>query len=50
MDTSYPCINEKQLGIGETTVSGRRDLENPKGMFMIEELQRVALQTLYNSP
>ena len=44
MDTSYPCINEKQLGIGETTVSGRRDLENPKGMFMIEELQRVALQ------
>ena len=28
MDTSYPCVNEKQLGIGETTVSGRRDLEN----------------------
>ena len=44
LDTSYPCFNEKQLGIGETTVSGRRDLENPKGMFMIEELQRVALQ------
>ena len=44
MDTSYPCINEKQLGIGETTISGRRDLVNPKGMFMIEELQRVVLQ------
>lgn len=44
MDTSYPCMNEKQLGIGETTVSGRRELQNPKGMFMIEELQRVALQ------
>ena len=44
MDTSYPCINEKQLGMGETTISGRRELVNPKGMFMIEELQRVALQ------
>lgn len=44
MDTSYPCANEKQLGMGETTISGRRDLENPKGMFMIEELARVALQ------
>lgn len=44
MDTSYPCMNEKQLGIGETTISGRRDLQNPQGMFMIEELQRVALQ------
>lgn len=44
MDTSYPCINEKQLGIGETTISGRPELRNPKGMFMIEELERVALQ------
>ncbi len=44
MDTSYPCMNEKQLGIGETTITGRRELVNPNGMFMIEELQRVALQ------
>ena len=44
MDTSYPCMNEKQLGIGETTITGRKELQNPKGMFMIEELQRVALQ------
>ncbi|WP_455672488.1 dipeptidase [Phocaeicola sp.] len=44
MDTSYPCVNEKQLGIGETTISGRRELKNPEGMFMIEELERVALQ------
>lgn len=44
LDTSYPCVNEKQLGIGETTISGRRELVNPKGMFMIEELERVALQ------
>ncbi|MGL4852452.1 MAG: dipeptidase [Phocaeicola sp.] len=44
MDTAYPCANEKQLGIGETTISGRKELVNKNGMFMIEELQRVALQ------
>ena len=22
LDTAYPCLNEKQLGIGETTISG----------------------------
>ena len=40
LNTSYPCLNEKQLGIGETTISGREELQNKKGMFMIEELER----------
>ena len=44
LDTAYPCLNEKQLAMGETTISGRDTLRNPKGMFMIEELARVALQ------
>lgn len=44
LDTAYPCLNEKQLGIGETTISGRDTLQNKKGMFMIEELARVALE------
>lgn len=44
LDTAYPCLNEKQLGMGETTISGRKELVNKKGMFMIEELERVALQ------
>ncbi|MEG0464529.1 C69 family dipeptidase [Bacteroides sp.] len=44
LDTAYPCLNEKQLGMGETTISGRKELVNPKGMFMIEELAKVALQ------
>lgn len=44
LNTSYPCLNEKQLGIGETTISGRKQLVNKDGMFMIEELQRIALQ------
>ena len=44
LDTAYPCLNEHQLGIGETTFTGRDTLENKEGMFMIEELCRVALQ------
>ena len=44
LDTAYPCMNEKQLGIGETTIMGRRELMNKDGMFQIEELERVALQ------
>ena len=44
LDTAYPCFNEKQLGIGETTISGRNELRNRNGMFMIEELERVVLQ------
>ena len=44
LDTSYPCLNEKQLGMGETTISGHDTLRNKNGMFMIEELQRVALE------
>ena len=44
LDTAYPCLNERQLAMGETTYGSRDTLRNNKGMFMIEELQRVALQ------
>lgn len=44
LDTAYPCLNEKQLGIGETTFTGLDTLRNPAGMFMIEELERIALE------
>ncbi len=44
LDTAYPCMNEKQLAIGETTYTGRDTMKNAKGMFMIEELQRIALE------
>lgn len=44
LNTAYPCLNEKQLGIGETTISGRKELVDPDGMFMIEELEKIALQ------
>ena len=44
LDTAYPCLNEKQLAIGETTITGRKELQNKKGLFMIEELERIALE------
>jgi len=44
LNTAYPCMNEKNLAIGETTIEGRQDLVNENGMFLIEELERIALQ------
>ena len=44
LNTAYPCLNEKQLAIGETTFGGRREMRNKEGLFLIEELERVALQ------
>jgi dipeptidase len=44
LSTAYPCMNEKQLAIGETTIYGRQELMNQDGLFVIEELQKIALQ------
>ncbi|MFN8241448.1 MAG: C69 family dipeptidase [Bacteroidales bacterium] len=44
LNTAYPCLNEKQLAIGETTIYGRDELKNEDGIFLIEELQKIALQ------
>jgi dipeptidase len=44
LNTAYPCMNEKQLAIGETTIVGRRELRNEEGIFYIEELEKIALQ------
>jgi len=44
MNVAYPCMNEKQLAIGETTIGGRADLYNDEGIFMIEELQKIVLE------
>jgi len=44
LSTAYPCMNEKQLAIGETTIYGREELKNENGLFLIEELQKIALQ------
>jgi dipeptidase len=44
LNTAYPCMNEKQLAIGETTIYGREELVNEDGLFLIEELEKIALQ------
>jgi len=44
LNTAYPCLNEKQLAIGETTIYGRGELRNEEGLFLIEELEKIALQ------
>jgi len=43
-NTAYPAMNEAGLAIGETTIGGRRELYNPEGMFMIEEIERIILE------
>jgi dipeptidase len=44
LNTAYPCLNEKQLAIGETTIGGRPELFNSEGLFLIENLERLALE------
>jgi len=44
MSVAYPCMNEKQLAIGETTIMGKRELRNDDGLFLIEELQKIVLE------
>ncbi len=44
INVAYPCLNEKQLAFGESTIYGRDELRNDEGMFLIEELQSIALE------
>jgi dipeptidase len=43
-NVAYPAMNQKQLAMGETTIGGRRELANDDGLFLIEELQAIALE------
>lgn len=49
LNTAYPCLNEHQLAIGETTIGGRKELFNSAGLFMIEELERIMLERSTNA-
>lgn len=44
VNSTYSFMNEKQVGMGETTISGRRELNNPNGWFDHVELMRLALE------
>lgn len=49
VNTGYPSLNEKQLGIGETTWTGPDTLINRKSPLLIEELCRLALERCDNA-
>lgn len=44
INSSYPFQNEKQVGMGETTIGGRRELNNSAGWFDLVELMRIGLE------
>ena len=44
VNTGYPSLNEKQVGIGETTFTGPDTLINHDAPLVIEELCRLAME------
>jgi dipeptidase len=44
INTSYPCMNDRQLAVGESTFGGRKELRNRSAGFSCEELCRIALE------
>lgn len=49
LNTGYPSLNEKQVGIGETTFTGPDTLINKDAPLLIEELARLALERCDNA-
>jgi len=43
INTAYPCMNQKQLAIGESTFGGRESLQSDKGLI---DCQRLCLLML----
>lgn len=37
----YPCINERQLAIGESTFDGKEIMRSDRGMFSLYEITRI---------
>ncbi len=44
INTAYPSMNEKQLGIGESTFGGREELQSDKGLIDTQRLCKLMLQ------
>jgi dipeptidase len=44
INTAYPCMNELQVAIGESTFGGRKELRNKDAMLSCDELCRLALE------
>ncbi|HAN00162.1 MAG TPA: peptidase C69 [Marinilabiliales bacterium] len=44
INTAYPCMNEKQLGIGESTFGGHEELQSDKGLIDCQRLCQLMLE------
>lgn len=44
LNTAYPCVNEKQLAIGESTFGGRSELQSDNGLIDCQRLCMLMLQ------
>lgn len=44
VNTAYPCLNEKQLGIGESTFGGREELQSDAGLIDCQRLAQLMLE------
>lgn len=44
INTAYPCMNDQQLAIGESTFGGRKSLQSAKGQIDCQQLVRLMLE------
>jgi len=44
INTAYPCMNQHQLGIGESTFGGRGELQSDEGMIDCQRLCQLMLE------
>lgn len=44
VNTAYPCMNEYQLAIGESTFGGREELQSDKGLIDCQRLCQLMLE------
>jgi len=44
INTAYPCMNEHQLAIGESTFGGRESLQSDEGLIDCQRLVRLMLE------
>lgn len=44
INTAYPCMNEYQLGVGESTLGGRPELQSDQGLIDCQRLIQLMLE------
>jgi dipeptidase len=44
INTAYPCMNEHQLAVGESTFGGRKSLKSDKGLIDCQQLVQLMIE------